>query len=155
IRSFVRLLEVDPGFRSDHVLTVSIPLPASRYPEAAQQAAFFQRLLDRVRELPGVHSAGAVTDVPLFGGSSTGFDIEGPPLAKPNERPMIDFRSTSPGYFQAMGINLVAGRSFTSEDKANSPSVAVVNETFAHRYFGNQNPIGKHIGLSRPIDWRE
>jgi putative ABC transport system permease protein len=155
IRSFVRLLKVDPGFRPDHVLTVSIPLPISRYPEAAQQAAFFQRSLERVRELPGVRYAGAVTDVPLFGGSSTGFDIEGRPLARPNERPMTDFRSASPGYFQAMGIGLIAGRTFTPDDRADSPPVALINETLARRYFGNQNPIGKRIGLSRPIDWRE
>ena len=155
IRSFVRLLQVDPGFRSDHVMTVSIPLPVSRYPAAAQEAAFFQRLLERVRELPGVRSAGAVTDVPLFGGSSTGFDIEGRPLAKPNERPMTDFRAASPGYFQTMGINLVAGRTFTPNDKADAPPVAVINKTMARRYFGKENPIGKRIGLSRPIDWRE
>ena len=108
-----------------------------------------------MRELPGVRSAGAVTDVPLFGGSSTGFDIEGRPLARPNERPMTDFRSASPGYFQAMGIGLIAGRTFTPDDRADSPPVALINETLARRYFGNQNPIGKRIGLSRPIDWRE
>jgi putative ABC transport system permease protein len=155
IRSFVRLAKVDPGFRPDHVLAVSIPLPVSRYPEAAQQAAFFQRLLERVGELPKVRSAGAVTDVPLFGGSSTGFDIEGRPLAKPNERPMVDYRSASSGYFQAMGIDLVSGRTFTAEDKADSPPVVLINETFARRFFGSENPIGKRIGLSRPIDWRQ
>jgi putative ABC transport system permease protein len=155
IRSFVRLLEVDPGFRPGRVLTVSIPLPVSRYPQPAQEAEFFRRLLERVRELPGVRSAGAVTDVPLFGGSSTGFDIEGRPLAKPNERPMTDFRSASPGYFQTMGIDLIAGRTFTPNDQADSPLVAVINETLARRCFGKENPIGKRIGLSRPIDWRE
>ena len=155
IRSFVRLLEVDPGFRPDHVLTVSIPLPASRYPEAAQEAGFFQRLLARVRELPGVRAAGAVTDVPLFGGSSTGFDVEGRPLAAPNERPMTDFRSATPDYFRTMGIDLAAGRAFTTNDNADAPPVALINETLARRYFGKENPIGKRIGLSRPIDWRE
>jgi len=155
IRSFVRLLEVDPGFRPDHVLTVSIPLPVSRYPEAAQEAGFFQRLLERVHELPGVRAAGAVTDVPLFGGSSTGFDVEGRPLAAPNERPMTDFRSATPDYFRAMGIDLAAGRAFTTNDNADAPPVALINETLARRYFGKENPIGKRIGLSRPIDWRE
>ena len=155
IRSFVKLLEVDPGFRPDHVLTVSIPLPVSRYPEAAQEAAFFQRLLERVRELPGVRAAGAVTDVPLFGGSSTGFDVEGRPLAAPNERPMTDFRAATPDYFRVMGIDLAAGRDFTTNDKADAPPVAVINETLARRYFGKENPIGKRIGLSRPTDWRE
>jgi ABC-type antimicrobial peptide transport system permease subunit len=109
----------------------------------------------RVRELPGVGSAGAVTDVPLFGGSSTGFDVEGRPLAKPNDRPMTDFRSATPGYFKTMGIDLIAGRAFTPNDKADAPQVAIINETLARRYFGNENPIGKRIGLSRPIDWRE
>jgi putative ABC transport system permease protein len=155
IRSFVRLLAVDPGFRPEHVLAVSIPLPVSRYPAPAQEAAFFQRLLERVRELPGVRSAGAVTDVPLFGGSSTGFDVEGRPLAKPNERPMTEFRSASPGYFQTMGIDLVAGRTFTPDDRADAPPVALINETLARRYFGKENPLGKRIGLSRPTDWRE
>ena len=155
IRSFVKLLEVNPGFRPDHVLAVSIPLPVSRYPEAAQEAAFFQRLLERVRELPGVRAAGAVTDVPLFGGSSTGFDVEGRPLAAPNERPMTDFRSATPDYFRAMGIDLAAGRTFTTNDNADAPPIAVINETLARRYFGKENPIGKRIGLSRPIDWRE
>src|SRR4029434_2702475 len=128
IRSFVKLLEVDPGFRPDHVLTVSIPLPASRYPEAGQQAAFFQRLLERVRELPGVRAAGAVTDVPLFGGSSTGFDVEGRPLAAPHERPMTECRSATPDYFGVMGMTLVAGRAFTANDMADAPPVAVINE---------------------------
>ncbi len=155
IRSFVRLRAVDPGFRPEHVLTVSIPLPASRYPDPAQQARFFQRLLKRVRELPGVRSAGAVTDVPLFGGSSTGFDVEGRPLARPTERPMTDFRGASPDYFQTMGIDLVAGRTFTPDDKAGAPPVAVINQTLARRFFGKENPIGKRIGLSRPTDWRE
>lgn len=155
IRSFVRLMDVDPGFRAENVLAVSIPLPPSRYPEASQQAAFFQRLLERVRELPGVQSAGAITDLPLFGGNSTGFDIEGRPLAAPSERPMTDYRSTTPDYFRTMGIDLIAGRAFTAADKADSPDVAIINETLAHRYFGNQSPIGKRIGLSRPIDWRE
>ena len=155
IRSFVRLLEVDPGFRPQNVLAVSIPLPASRYPEAVEEARFFERLLERVRELPGVRAAGVVTDLPLFGGSSTGFDVEGRPLSAPNERPMTDYRSASPDYFRAMGIDLVAGRAFTASDKAGSPGVAIINQTLARRYFGKQNPIGKKIGLSRPIDWRE
>jgi len=68
---------------------------------------------------------------------------------------MTDYRAASPGYLQTMGIDLVAGRAFTPNDKADSPPVAVINETLARRYFGTQNPIGKRIGLSRPIDWRE
>jgi putative ABC transport system permease protein len=148
-------MSVDPGFNPDHVLAVSIPLPTSRYPQAAQEAAFFQRLLDRVRSLPAVRSAGVVTDLPLFGGNSTGFDVEGRPLSAPSERPMTEYRSASPDYFRTMGIQLLKGREFTAADKVDAPPVAIINETLARRYFGNQNPIGKRIGLSRPIDWRE
>ena len=126
IRSFVRLLEVDPGFRPDHVLTVSIPLPVSRYPMLRRRLVFSTTARARPRSA-GVRAAGAVTDVPLFGGSSTGFDVEGRPPAAPNECPMTDFRSATPDYFRAMGIDLAAGRDFTTNDKADAPPVAVIN----------------------------
>lgn len=155
IRSFGRLLDVDPGFRAENVLTVSIPLADSRYRDPQQQAAFFQRLLKQVRELPGIHAAGVVTDLPLFGGSSTGFDVSSRPLSNPTDRPLADFRSASAEYFRAMGMDLIAGRTFTEQDSASAPGVAIINQTLARRYFGDENPIGKRIGLSRPIDWRE
>jgi predicted permease len=155
IRSFGRLLDVDPGFNPANVLTVSIPLSLSRYGDAQQQSAFFQRLLKQVGERPGIQAAAVVTDLPLFGGSSTGFDVSGRPLAAPTERPLTEYRSASPEYFRTMGIDLIAGRAFTDEDKAGAPGVAIINQTLARRYFGNENPIGKRIGLSRPIDWRE
>jgi putative ABC transport system permease protein len=155
IKSFVRFLAVDPGFRTENVLTVSLSLPTSRYADGQQQALFFQRLLERIRELPGIQAAGAVTDIPLFGGSSTGFDVEGRPAAPVGDRPFTEFRSASPDYFNAMSIPLLKGRSFGSQDTADAPGVAIINETLAKQYFGNENPIGKRIGLSRPIDWRE
>ena len=68
---------------------------------------------------------------------------------------MNDFRAATPDYFRVMGIDLAAGRDFTTNDKADAPPVAVINETLARRYFGKENPIGKRIGLSRPTDWRE
>jgi putative ABC transport system permease protein len=108
-----------------------------------------------VGERPGIEAAGVVTDLPLFGGSSTGFDVSGRPLSAPTERPLTEYRSASPEYFRTMGIDLIAGRAFTDEDKAGAPGVAIINQTLARRYFGNENPIGKRIGLSRPIDWRE
>ena len=155
IRSFGRLVDVDPGFRPDNVLTVSIPLSASRYADPQRQAAFFQRLLKQARELPGVQSAGVVSDLPLFGGSSTGFDVSGRPEASPSERPLTEFRSASADYFRAMGIDLIAGRTFNDGDKAGAPGVAIINQTLARKYFGTANPIGQRIGLSRPTDWRE
>ena len=155
IRSFGRLLDVDPGFKPNNVLTVSIPLPASRYADGQKQAAFFQRLAKQVSELPGVKAAGVVTDLPLFGGSSTGFDISTRPPWSPTDRPLTEFRSASGGYLQAMGIELIAGRTFSEQDRQGAPPVAIINQTMAKRYFGGESPIGKRIGLSRPTDWRE
>ena len=155
IQTFIRIASVKPGFRPENVLTVALALPESRYSDVSKRAVFFQRLLERVREIPGVQAAGVVSDLPLFGGSSTGFDVEGRPLAAPSERPMSEYRLASPDYFRAMGIELLAGRFFNEQDRADKPQVAIINETLARKFFGQQNPIGKRIGLSRPMDWRE
>ncbi|HEY4283830.1 MAG TPA: ABC transporter permease, partial [Chthoniobacterales bacterium] len=155
IRSLGRLIDVEPGFRAANVLTVSLPLSTSRYSDPPQQAGFYQRLLGQLRNIPGVGAAGVVTDLPLFGGSSTGFDVSGRPLSSPTDRPLTEFRAASGDYFRAMGIQLIAGRTFTEDDRAGAAPVAIINQTLARRYFGNENPIGKQIGLSRPIDWRQ
>ena len=90
-------------------------------PRLRRRLGFFNDCSSASTKLPGVRAAGAVTDVPLFGGSSTGFDVEGRPLAAPNERSMTDFRSATPDYFRAMGIDLAAGRVFTTNDNADAP----------------------------------
>ena len=90
IRSFSRLLAVDPGFKTDHVLTAFVSLPVAKYPKREEQVAFFDRLLERMRSVPGVSAAGVVTDIPLYGGSSTGFDVDGRPAALPGHRAMTD-----------------------------------------------------------------
>ena len=156
IRSFARLLAVDPGFKADHVLTAFVSLPVSKYPKREEQAAFFERLIERLRNLPGVSSAGVVTDIPLFGGSSTGFEIDGRPAPLPGQRPLTDYRMISPDYFTAMGMRLVKGRAFSRHDTEDAPGVVIINETMAARFFPGEEPIGKRIGLSgNPRDWRE
>jgi len=95
------------------------------------------------------------TDIPLFGGSSTGFDVGGRPPYAPGQRPMVEFRSVSPGYFRAMGLPLLRGRTFTDQDKGDAPGVVIINEVLARRYFPNEDPIGKRMGFSGPTDWRE
>lgn len=156
IRSFARLLAVDPGFKADHVLTAFVSLPVSKYPKREEQAAFFQKLIERARALPGVSSAGVVTDIPLFGGSSTGFEIDGQPPPAPGQRPLTDYRMISPDYFRAMGMRLVKGRAFNSYDTDGAPGVVIINETMAARFFQNEDPVGKRVGLSGdPTDWRE
>ena len=156
IRSFSRLLAVDPGFKADHVLTAFVSLPSSKYPKREEQTAFFDRLLERLRNVPGVSAAALVTDIPLYGGSSTGFDVEGRPPAAPGHRAMTDYRLTSPDYFVAMGIRLVKGRAFSRSDTEAAPGVVIINETMAARFFPGEDPIGKRLDLSgEPRDLRE
>jgi putative ABC transport system permease protein len=155
IKSFWRLMQVDPGFDPEKTLTMVVSLPASRYAETERQVAFFRQAVERVSSLPGVVAAGVTTDIPLFGGSSTGFDIEGRPPYAPGQRPMVEYRSVSPGYFRAMGIPLLRGHTFTEQDRGDAPGVVIINETLARRYFPNEDPVGKRLGFSKPTDWRE
>src|SRR3954468_23278508 len=156
IRSFSRLLAVDPGFKPDHVLTAFVSLPVAKYPKHEEQVAFFDRLLERLRNVPGVGAAGAVTDIPLYGGGSTGFDVEGRPPAPPGQRAMTDYRISSPDYFSAMGMRMVKGRAFTPHDTQDAPGVVIINETMVARYFPGEDPIGKRLDMSGdPKDPRE
>ena len=155
IRSFSRLLAVDPGFKADHVLTAFVSLPPSKYPKREEQNAFFDRLLERLRNVPGITAAGVITDLPLYGGSSTGFDIDGRPEPLPGQRSMTDYRITTPDYFAAMGMKLLQGRAFSRFDTDGAPGVVIINETLAKSYFAGEDPIGKRLGLSTPKDWRE
>ncbi len=155
IRSFARLLAVDPGFKADHVMTEEVSLPESKYPTNDKQAAFFQRLEQGLRTIPGVQFAAVASYLPFDGSDSTGFDVGGRPAALPGQRPMTDYRMVSADYFRAMGIPLLKGRAFSDRDNASAPGVVIINETLARQFFPNENPIGKRIGLSGPTDWRE
>jgi putative ABC transport system permease protein len=156
IRSFSRLLAVDPGFKPDHVLTAFVSLPVSKYPKREEQAAFFDRLIERLRNLPAIGAAGVVSDLPLFGGSSTGMEIDGRPESLPGQRPLTDYRLINPDYFAAMGMKLVKGRAFSRYDTDGAPGVVIINESLAARFFAGEEPIGKRLGLSgNPRDWRE
>jgi putative ABC transport system permease protein len=154
IRSFARIQEVAPGFNPQNVLTMAIPLPPYRYAESAKRTAFFQQVLERVKQLPGAQYAGVTTDLPLTGGgTSTDFLIKGQPA--PSTPPLTDYHSVSPDYFRAMQITLQKGRYFTERDTNDRPPVVIINETLARRFFPNRDPIGQWVGLSGPPDWRE
>ena len=155
IRSFARLLAVDPGFDPANVLTAFVSLPPAKYPDASRQAAFFDQLLQRTQNLPGVVAAAAASDLPLYGGSSTGFDIEGRARSEAGQRPLVEYRAISPEYLRAMGMRLIAGRAFSARDTADAPGVVIINETLAKKYFPNEDPIGRRLGLSGPPDMRE
>jgi putative ABC transport system permease protein len=146
LRSFWLLRAVDPGFRPDNVLTVQVSLPAAKYREGWQQAAFFREVLQRVETLPGVESAGAINNLPLGGGSMNGdFLIEGRPPFPVGQEPVTEKYVVSSGYFQAMGIRLIKGRLITEQDTAESQSVVVINEAMAQRLWQGEDPLGKRL----------
>ncbi|MGZ4841515.1 MAG: ABC transporter permease, partial [Candidatus Angelobacter sp.] len=144
LRSFHRLLSVDPGLNPRNVLTLTFDLPETKYTDQ-QQIDFYTQLLSRVRNLPGVVSAGAVTPLPLSGNNAMiSFQIEGRPVPK-SEAPAADIEIVSPGFFNTLNIPLLRGRDFTERDDSKSPGVMVVNEAFARKYFPNEDALGKHI----------
>lgn len=151
--SLLRVLRVNPGFNPDRVLTLQVFLSSVQYPEDASKAAIvLHEMLERVRAVPGVGSAGVVNALPITGGPSTEFVIEGRPAPKLGDEPSADIRVADPGYFPAMGIPLLAGRSFTERDTTRSARVVLINETLAHRFWPNTNetPVGQHITMK---DW--
>ncbi len=148
LRSFIRLMSVDPGLDPQNVLTVDIRLSRSRY-SPPQQAVFFQQLLERLRTLPGIQAAGAVYPMPLSGmEEGIGFSIEGQPPPAPGEQRTAGPRGVSPDYFKAQGIQLLKGRVFTESDGSDTPPVVLINEAMARRYWPNQDPIGRRISFN-------
>jgi putative ABC transport system permease protein len=147
IRSFVYLLNLSPGFDTQGVLIADIPLSRSRYPTGEQQAAFTRQAIERTRELPGVTSVAAVNIVPLSGdGRQSSFTIEGRPVPDGQE-PDGEVTTVSPDYFRTMGIPLLKGRTFTEQDKTDSPSVVIISETLARQNFPGEEPLGKRLIL--------
>jgi predicted permease len=148
IKGLARLLEVDPGFKPGRALTMNIALPGSKYSTANQQIAFFEDVSRRVKALPGIESSGLISSAPLSGGVyAGGFSIEGREPVSENEDLSADRRMISPEYFNALGIPLIKGRYFTEHDNQASAGVAIVSESLARRFLGNQDPIGKRIKL--------
>ncbi len=146
LRSFIRLQQVDPGFRTDNILTLNLSLSESRYPEKHQIAGFFQEAINKVRALPGVEAVGATSELPLSGGMSTsGFDIEGRPAPPPDEKMMAGNRAISPDYFSTMGISFIKGRDFTDMDNEKAAGVAIINQSLARLFFRDEDPIGKRV----------
>lgn len=159
VRSFSRLLDVNPGFQTENVLSMQIALPATKYREPQQRRAFFQELTDRIKTLPGVESAGAVSNLPLGGsGTSFTFEIEGRPAPPGVMNPHTGGRVATPDYLQTMKIPLLRGRHFTERDRADARQVAIIDETLARQYFPGEDPIGKRVtfeGTDENPIWRE
>ena len=152
LRSFERLIHVDPGFRPEQVLAFRVALPNNAYPQDHHKIAFFSRLMERLETLPGVSAAGMIQSVPMRGDYVLSFTIEGRPPVGPNQEPSANHRVISPDYFKAMGIPLLRGRSFTLEDREKSPMVAIVDQKFVDRYFPDQDPMGKGLDIGNGTD---
>ncbi|MEJ7576820.1 MAG: ABC transporter permease [Pyrinomonadaceae bacterium] len=144
VKSFLRILDTDPGFNPDKLLTVQIARMAGK-DEGRKVSDFFTELNQRLAALPGVEAVAHSNGLPLLGASDTLFAIEGRPKPEPGKQPQTMFYVTSPDYLQAMGIRLIKGRFFNSQDTQGSPRVAVIDEAFARQQFPNEDPIGQRL----------
>ena len=146
LRSFARLLNVNLGFRADHVLTMRLDFQPYQFPQPEQAHNFVKEVIARTRALPGVEDAAGTMFAPLSGGSGGAtFQVEGAPKLPPDQLPQADFTSTTPGYFHALGVPLIAGRDFNESDVVGSAPVYIVSESLARKIFGKANPIGKRL----------
>jgi putative ABC transport system permease protein len=166
LKSFGRLLGSDPGYATDHLLTLRIALPAARYDSTHKIVSFYDRLLERVAVSPGVASAGVISHLPLSASYASGTTVVNESRAV---RPQGDFpyggieadrRWVSPDYFRTMGVQVVRGRAFTPADDGNAPLVAIVDEEFVRRFWPGEEPLGKRVaigGFGSPDGpaWRE
>jgi len=150
IKSFYRVLSIDPGFTTDNILTMNLSLTDSRYPQAIQRRAFYMEVLRRVESLPGVRSAAFVDSLPLTPYHMkmmirTQTAIERG--AASNANLLLSQLTVSPAYFSTLGIQVLKGRTFTDADDEQAPKVAVVNETLAHHMWPGEDPLGKELPL--------
>jgi putative ABC transport system permease protein len=152
-RTLMRLADIDPGFDARGVLAIDLSLSDARYPTDADAARFFERLVGRVRDVPGVLVAALVSDPPLTGGEGhweNGFEIVGRPPKPPGEMDFAYLRWATPDYFTVLGVPLLDGRMLGEADVIGRPLVLVVNESFARKFFPGQSAVGRDVVLS----WR-
>jgi len=149
IKSFWLLQKVDPGFKSERVLSAGITLPTSKYDEPIKINNFFNQLSERVAVVPGVESVSIAYDHPLQSNWLDSFEIEGRAKA-PGNSDQANFIPVGPDYFKTVGVQLVSGRLFTARDDADHPGAAVVNEALVRHYFPNENPLGRRLRPGPP-----
>lgn len=150
LRSFSRLMSTNPGFRADHVLTMTVSLPSNSYRSGAQVRNFFRRLQDRLEQTPGVKAAAIATSLPLHFEEHRLFSVEHESPATLGLAKQTAHIWPMGNFFEAMGIPLLSGRAFNSSDGRDAPKVAIVNENFARRFWPGENPLGKRIKWGIP-----
>ncbi|PYO69243.1 MAG: ABC transporter permease [Gemmatimonadetes bacterium] len=150
VRSLRRLIAVDPGFDPVNLSAVTITLPPPAYPDSLRRVAFYERLLERVRTMPGVQSAGIISWLPMTpGNASTTLTVVGRPEPAPGQASAAAIRLVDPGYFAAMRIPLKRGRSLAPSDRIGSAPVAVISEAMARKLWPGEDPIGQHV----KVEW--
>ena len=148
MKTFVGLLRIDPGFRAEDVLTMRVTAAQGRYPDGDAVARFYDEMLRRIGEVPGVRVAAAARQLPLASTmGDAGFNPVGYQPA-PNESTQADWQWVTPGYFEAMGIPLLEGRTFDDRDRREGQPVVVINQTVARRYWGNESSVGREVRAS-------
>ena len=151
IRSFVHLARVQPGFEPDHAMAFRVPMQGDAYRDAPQLRSRMAQFEERLATLPGVTAVAATTTLPLSGrGSMLSFAVEGAPPPPANVNAEIAVASVTPGYFRAIGAQLLRGRVFGDRDRAEAPPVVVINEAAVRRWFPNQDPIGQRVNIGGP-----
>jgi predicted permease len=156
MKSFLRLQEVKPGFRSDHLLLVRLSLPPRAYSNAEAIAVFYDQVLSQIQTLPGVEDAGGANVLPLSGlNVRSDFTIAARPPLTAADKPAAQSRLVSADYFKALGIPIVKGRAFTPHDNAGANRVAVIDEALARRYWPDAEPIGAHLRIEDTPNGRD
>jgi predicted permease len=154
LKSFQRLLSVSPGLQPENVLTMVLSLPGNKYAGATQMIQFYENLVERVRSLPGVQSAGIVSILPMSGGQvGDSYQLDGHEMRPGETVPGAQIRLVSPGYFPTMRIPLLRGRGFLDSDREASPIVAIVDETLARRHWPDGDAVGKRIRFDWSNNW--
>jgi putative ABC transport system permease protein len=150
LRSFARMVSINPGFTTDRVAIISLSLPAERYRDVAGRAAFYHRAFEAVEALPGVEHAGTAVVVPLTGNNWTvGFERMDRPLAAGERLPDVGWQAASGGYFETLRIPLRAGRLFNEHDRPGGPTVVIISEAIADRFFIGESAVGRRIRLGQ------
>ncbi len=153
IRSFEGLRKMDPGLDVDRLLTVSLNVPFTRYPDSSAHNSFYENLNERIRSVPGVEAVAATSEPPLVGYEMTrNFALEVAQERAADEKGSIHYRAVTSDYFDTMGIDLIRGRPLTPRDDVDAPRVVVINESMAGEFWPGQDPIGRRIRFGDPDD---
>jgi putative ABC transport system permease protein len=147
MRSFARLTSVNPGFSTQHLLTMEMFTSPAKYEDNRKRSQYVERVLDEVRSVPGVQAAGSIHFLPLTGDVSGSCWAPAPGPEPNTSSPSSDFLVTGPGYFRTIGTPMLSGRDFGPQDRFGTPTVLVVNHAFAARFLAGQNPIGKKLNV--------